>query len=503
MRIQQWRTTALTCSCGALLLFGCASVPDSGRRAGEPSDSDVIAALPDESRSEALQSLYRAVQEEIRSGHLQGALDIVEDAPSELRESPDVAYLHANLLLSDGQVHRALELLKEIAELPEHLEPEHLEPDGPSEAPARSAASDRENVAVAARLLIAAMTVDSDGRAAAWQRVLDLDADNAQARAGLGHALLEAGDNAGATEQFAMALSVDESLVSALLGKAYIAENSGDREEQVRWLERAVRSEPDAGLLASELGHALVAVDRRDDAIESFTAAIELEPESAWHRVDRGRVHQRAGTHDRALEDFDRAIELNPEIFLFYYYRANSRFNSDDFDGALRDYERVVAAEPTYSDAYAPLATLYFRTERYRDAAEYFVRTYDRVSRDPSFQMLAALSYLRAGERSRADLLLRDVERLSDRSSLYYDMAREYQSPRRDSRTEGLIRRESNRNMQTRMRFYLGALYHLEGRERAAEMLFHQVLDAGDTGFVESELAGVYLEAIERARSGK
>ncbi len=465
MRAHHRRSVAIGLLVAAVFVNRCATPID------EVPDDSAEPSVRVESRAEAGIDLDRKLMLLIDAGEHSAALALLEESTARPFDE-NTTLLFAGLLIGEGEFERARDELEEI-----------------------------DTHSAEARVLLAELENEPHERKAGFEHALELDASNADAHAGLGLYYLGDGDTQAASDHFAVALEGEPGHTAALRGMARIALSDGDIDRAVELLERAVDRDPDAGYLRAELAQAHMRAGNEGAAIESFTAASELEPHYAWHYVDRGRIHQRADRQEKAASDFSRAIELENRIFLFYFYRAESRYVLEEYRGALSDLERVLELEPRYRDAYPLIAPLYFRFERFSDAARYFLRSYETLGGDPSFALLAGLSYLRAGDDGRAESVFRHVEGSASRSSLYYDMAREYISPRNDNRTEQLIRREANPDMQTRMRFHLGALYHMQGRDRAAEALFLQVRDAGDTGFVESELAEVYLESFDGPRS--
>ncbi|MFP4643525.1 MAG: tetratricopeptide repeat protein [Spirochaetales bacterium] len=433
-------------------------MPDSTPEASEDTDSG-----EDVDRS-ALEEIRNALERNDNDRALELLSDLEYDSDEEA-----LAYVHAALLIGDDRIGEARDILEPHAD-----------------------------ESVRARVLLAEITEEPVARRDAFEYALEADPEHPRALAGLGSTLLELGEVDAADERFSDALAGDPDSVAALRGAAEVAARRDETETRIAYLERAVAQAPDSSVLFSELARARRDDNRRAEALDAIDRAIELESDNPWHFVDRGRLHQRAGRHEEAVEDFETAISLEDSVFLFYFYRAESHLNLGNFEAALEDYEYVVTARPDYSDAYPPLATLYYRFERYEDAADYFLRSRDRVSSDLSFPLLAAISYRMAGEDEAARDLFREVERNADRSTLYFDMAREFLDPRNDNRTERLVRRESSDTIRTRMRFYLGVLYELQGRDRASEYMFLQVRDAGRTGFVESELAEVHLSKNRR-----
>ena len=95
-----------------------------------------------------------------------------------------------------------------------------------------------------------------------------------------------------------------------LLGLA--ADRRGDPRGAARSLEAAVDAEPGNGLFQLNLGNALRALGRADDALARYARATELAPErfAAWFNL--AQLHVDRGEHDAAAAAFRRALALEP-----------------------------------------------------------------------------------------------------------------------------------------------------------------------------------------------
>lgn len=95
-----------------------------------------------------------------------------------------------------------------------------------------------------------------------------------------------------------------------LLGLA--ADRRGDPLGAVRHLEAAVHADPANGLFQLNLGNALRALGRGDDALARYARATELAPArfAAWFNL--AQLHVDRGAHDAAAAAFRRALALDP-----------------------------------------------------------------------------------------------------------------------------------------------------------------------------------------------
>jgi len=103
----------------------------------------------------------------------------------------------------------------------------------------------------------------------------------------------------------------------------------------------------------AQLARCLIALNRRDEALE---AAAEAEARGAAdaHTLDTlGVVYSRAGRHDRAIGFFERAFAREPRNAGFAYNLAASRQFSGDFAGAEAAYETALDLDPSLHRAWS------------------------------------------------------------------------------------------------------------------------------------------------------
>jgi tetratricopeptide (TPR) repeat protein len=81
----------------------------------------------------------------------------------------------------------------------------------------------------------------------------------------------------------------------------------------VRSLNRALLLDSQSAIPHSDLGIALKALQRHDDALPCFDRAIALKPDFADAHYNRANLLIELGRFAEAIADFDRAIAINPQ----------------------------------------------------------------------------------------------------------------------------------------------------------------------------------------------
>jgi tetratricopeptide (TPR) repeat protein len=155
------------------------------------------------------------------------------------------------------------------------------------------------------------------------------------------------------------------------LGLALFAE--GKSEEAIYHYNEAIRITPitphhfmaynNRGLAYNKLG-------QHQMAIEDFNEAIHLKQDYAEAYNNRGTIYQKLGQYQRAIEDFSEAIRLKPDDSSGYFNRGNTYINLGRYQQAIEDFNNAIRLDPASSDAYNNRAFIYIKLGRYQQALE-------------------------------------------------------------------------------------------------------------------------------------
>lgn len=109
---------------------------------------------------------------------------------------------------------------------------------------------------------------------------------------------LRDGDADGAARLFDESLRLAPGFARPYSYKARIALDDGDREAAVRWLRRGVETDPDSWRTWHNLGRALAALERWDDAERALTKAVELFADDVGGRLALARALYAQGKYE-------------------------------------------------------------------------------------------------------------------------------------------------------------------------------------------------------------
>lgn len=181
---------------------------------------------------------------------------------------------------------------------------------------------------------------------------------------------------------------------------------SGDYETAVRMYERMLTLEPGNPKLHKDMADALVALERRTEAIEHYRRALEKKPTLTPAWIGLGTLLAEEGQLSEAEEALRNAIEIGFDDFAARFHLANVLRLQGRIDEALPEYEAAVALEP----GSVPLRTQWGRALMQAGQFAKAEKQLQGVVDEPGGLQLASVSlaqlYLRTGRADEAVALL-------------------------------------------------------------------------------------------------
>jgi len=194
--------------------------------------------------------------------------------------------------------------------------------------------------------------------AADFVAAIKLQANNAEAYAGLGLAFMQGRDNDDAVLAFVKALSLGPKEQTAQLADAGLQEVNDDYKQ--------CRTGSDDGAIAacgrviaagklgsyalanaySDRGGALVDKMQIDRAIADLNEAIKLNPNLVTAYINRGYANQAKKDNKAAIDDFSKSLELNPRNSAVHAQRGQAYAALGDADHAISDLVTALSLNP-------------------------------------------------------------------------------------------------------------------------------------------------------------
>ncbi len=186
---------------------------------------------------------------------------------------------------------------------------------------------------------------------------------SAEARYGLGSALLSQNKKDEARDNFERAVklhaSYPDTLANAWNNLGLISTQEGRTEEAVRCFQQALRNSPDHLIALNNLGNAYRLQKNWGAARKTFERALEVSPSDAGSNYGLAMVFAQADDSARAYEYLQAALKSRPDYpealnnLGILYLRTNRR------DLAVASFEESIRVAPEFDQSYLNLARVY------------------------------------------------------------------------------------------------------------------------------------------------
>ena len=165
----------------------------------------------------------------------------------------------------------------------------------------------------------------------------------------------QAGRLQAAEQIYRQILAVDPEHVDALHLLGVIAFQMGQHEFAVEYTSRAIALNGTQSAFHSNLGNALQAQEKLEEAVASYRRALELKPDYVVAHYNLGTTFKAQGKLEEAIDSFRRALELNPDYAVAYYNLGNAFKDQGKPEEAVDSYRRALELKPDYAQAWSNL----------------------------------------------------------------------------------------------------------------------------------------------------
>ncbi len=139
------------------------------------------------------------------------------------------------------------------------------------------------------------------------------------------------------------------------------------------------------------IGEAFLTTGQADEAVTYLERAVERAPEHLRFLTKLGVAYHQAGRLDRALATFDAVLQANPTFAEAYNNRGFTRAMRGDVAGAEADFKAALALDPDAVMPLANLASLYFNLGRKEEARPLAERLVALDPGNPNYQSFLRL----------------------------------------------------------------------------------------------------------------
>ena len=161
---------------------------------------------------------------------------------------------------------------------------------------------------------------------------------------------------------------------------------------------------------------------------------------------------------------------------------------------AIADYQRVLQLNPEYIFAHAPLGVLHYLEEHWEPAARAFQQAYLHEPEEPSYALLAALSWMHIGEQKQVEAYLTEQLGVLPDDGWSKTIARFFLEPALEARTITAANKETNKLKRARMLFFIASRLLIEQRFDTALRYLLLVTEIDSRDLPEKRIAEELLD---------
>lgn len=205
----------------------------------------------------------------------------------------------------------------------------------------------------------------------------------------------------------------------------------GKLDEAIATFRRAIRVKPDVALFHFNLGAMLHECRRFDEAVVAYRQAIQIKPDYAEAYSNLGTALRDLDKLEEAITVQRQAIRLKPSVASAHCNLGAALYDQGRLEEAIASYRRAISLEPNFDVAHGNLGAALIELGRSlegRSTLEHAVHLAPRNIKHRRY--LGELKPYTAGDPRLAELerLARDAARLSvdDRIELHFTLGKAY-----------------------------------------------------------------------------
>jgi tetratricopeptide (TPR) repeat protein len=262
------------------------------------------------------------------------------------------------------------------------------------------------------------------------QVALMLDPDLLEAHLAQALIFQHSGNEQEALHEIARALSIDPSNPTTLVWQAQIYTRLNRWEDAEKTFHRILKEHPNHWLIYNELGYGLDGQARYQDAVKAFRAASLAAPKNSMALSNLGGEYLQIGEFAEALETLKKGLAVDPDSDQAAAYTSLALRYQGKYDEALPFARKAVQLNPALDLNWLELAECYFSLRnQQREAKNAYLRAAKEAERHLSMDetdgpswMLLALYKVKTGSPQDVPSLMEKAESLGARdinSQLY------------------------------------------------------------------------------------
>jgi tetratricopeptide (TPR) repeat protein len=203
-----------------------------------------------------------------------------------------------------------------------------------------------------------------------YEQVLDHNPNDPNALNVLGLLGWQTGQFDEAVEHLRRAIEIDNSQAAYFANLGEALRGLGQFDEAIRNYERAIRLQPSAAVAHSQLASLHEQAGSPDKAMVGYERALRIETNHPESLTRLARLHKQRGNLPAAEDLYRRAVQANPGVAPLHFDLANVLQMQGRLGDAIDSYRKAIEMRPEYPEAYCNLGNALREQGRFTDALE-------------------------------------------------------------------------------------------------------------------------------------
>ena len=204
----------------------------------------------------------------------------------------------------------------------------------------------------------------------AFQRVLAIKPDDADAHNNMGNVLNEQGKLEEAIAAYNKALTINPNYAQAYNNMGNVLKAQEKLEEAIAAYNNALTIDPAYVQAYNNMGNALKYQGKLDEAAEAYNKAVSINPNYADAHNNLGVVLNDLGKTNEALEAYNKVLSLKPDCAEAYCNLGITLKDQGKLEGAIEAYKKALSLKLDFAQAHNNMGIALLDQEQLKAAIE-------------------------------------------------------------------------------------------------------------------------------------
>ena len=216
----------------------------------------------------------------------------------------------------------------------------------------------------------AAQIGQSEQAITAFQNIIAIQPNHADAHYNMGNALKDQGKLDESIASYSKALSVNPGYADAHFNMGNAFKDQGKLDESIASYFKALSVKPDFVQAYVNMGNALKDQGKLDESISSFKEALSVSPDCGDAHYNMGNALKAQGNLDEAVASYAKAVFFKPDFAEAYNNMGKALKNQGKLDEAKAAYEKALSIRPDFAEANYNMGRLHWLRQDFGTAFE-------------------------------------------------------------------------------------------------------------------------------------